>query len=261
MANIRLIFGDTVPLAYVMNHKASCTMLKNFIFRINHDYEFPRSPNIHDSRNAVNQLIVTAGSRQLPGSNMHKLKVKLGLVPPKFAALNERSQQDVFAVYSRLQPKCFSVIRNPLHRFISGFLSKIYENTAPDHAGLRDRLTCFHGVDLSRNKQPKVTILQFLSWLETRNMETFDRHFRPQFFNLGLHAGNRVDTVLKYENREDMLDFMAGFLPREELMSFMTVRFNGTQRFSKDDFISDELVSRIKKLYRVDYENLYPELL
>ncbi len=89
-------------------------------------------------------------------------------------------------------------MRDPLQRFLSGFVSKIFSRYDANYAELRDLLTSVHGVDPSPDADQAKSCLAFARVLGAQiDVNAIDRHFRPQHLNLASDGRFQVNTVLR----------------------------------------------------------------
>ena len=84
-------------------------------------------------------------------------------------------------------------MRDPLQRFISAFVSKLVSRADENYHQFRDLVTSLHGVDLSPDANLAHSCLVFARLIGAqRDVKQIDRHFRPQYLNLGLDGPFRV---------------------------------------------------------------------
>jgi hypothetical protein len=222
-----VFFGLKAPLAYVHNAKGACTSALNFLFHANHGYMYVDPPAIHVSNFAF---------------------VRLGpdFPPDRVKAFNDRA------------PETFSFVRDPLQRFVSAFISKIFSQGDQNYREMRDLVTSVHGIDLSAQANPARSCLAFAKLIAAQaDVKQIDRHFRPQFLNLGCDGRFRVGKILRLEERDAMLAFIANWIGRDKAQWFLEQKFGAAPAFSKRDFISDELVDVVRSTYARDYELFY----
>lgn len=222
-----VFFGLKAPLAYVHNAKAACTSALNFLFYASHGYLYVDPVAIHASNFAF---------------------VRLGpdFPPERVEAFNDR------------KPETFSFVRDPLQRFISAFISKIFSHGDQNYRELRDLVTSVHGVDLSAQADPARSCLAFAKLIAAQtDVKQVDRHFRPQYLNLGYDGPFRVDTLLHLEDQEAVPAFVSRWIGREKAQWFLAQKFGAVPEFSKDAFISDELIDVVRNTYARDYELFY----
>jgi len=222
-----IFFGREKPLAYVHNAKAACTLALNFLFFADHGYAYFDPAQIHGSRFALNRL------------------------GPEFAADRVRAFND-------LAPETFSFVRDPLDRFVSGFISKIFSRDDAQYIELRDLLTSVHGVDLSADADPARSCLAFATVIAAqRDAKAIDRHFRPQYLNLGLDGGFRVDTILRLEDGGAVPAFFANWIGLDRAQCLAAQKLGATPGYPKDRFMSAELTELVRAIYARDYELFY----
>jgi hypothetical protein len=224
-------FGHAKPLAYVLNPKVASTHAVNFIFYVNHGYRYFNPHIIY--RSAYARAI-------LFGSKLNPATLDL---------------------YLRLAPETFSIVRDPLRRLISGFLSKLFSEDDVGMEPIRDLLTSLHGIDLSPEADPAKSCLAFAEWIAAQeNPQKLDSHFRPQHFNLAIGSRFTVDTILRIEDRDAIVAYYAKWIGEEKAKWFMSLRFNEQSKVKAEDCMSDALAALVRKIYARDYELFYPTL-
>jgi len=222
-----IFFGRQKRLAYVHNAKAACTLALNFLFLSNHNYAYFEAAQIHLSRFAF---------------------IRLG---PEFGP-------DQVKAFNDLAPETFSIVRDPLQRFLSGFISKIFSQHDPKYIELRDLLTSVHGVDLSADADPALSCLAFAKVVEAqKDTKQIERHFRPQYLNLGFDGHFRANTILRLEDQEALLAFFSKWISPEKAQWLLSQQLGATPGYSRNKFISDELIDLVRKIYARDYEMFY----
>jgi sulfotransferase famil protein len=222
-----IIFGSKEPLSYILNPKAACTLALHFLFFANHNYRYFDVARIHFSTLALHRLV----SPELdPGA----LKTFFGL-----------------------SPESFSIVRDPLRRFISSFHEKVLMGGDPGYANFRDLLTSVHGIDLSPEANPAQSCLVFARWLASvKDLRSFDAHFRPQYLNLSIGGGFDIGTILQLEDKTSLFAFFAKWIGDEKAKWFLSLRFN-VQTYGVDDFVTKELKDLVREIYAEDYKLFY----
>ena len=226
-----ILFGPNKPLAYVLNPKAACTLALHFVFFVNHDYRYFDEGLIHTSPTAFLRL--------------------------KGPELDAR----VLNAFYRLAPETFSIVRDPLQRFISGFLSKVLSNDDHAYVPFRDMLTSLHGIDLSPEADAARSCLAFAKWIVSHdNQKLLDPHFRPQHFNLAVGSRFRVSTILRLEDRAAVLSYFSRWIGAEKAKWFLSFRFNEHKKYKGykgSAIVTDELKVLARRIYAKDYELFY----
>lgn len=223
-----IFFGHRKPLAYVLNPKVASTISQNFIFYVNHGYRYFDPYRLWDSRFAT-----------------------LGMEGTEIRA-------DVLRLYFELGPELFSIVRDPLRRFISAFLSKVFTDEDRTYHEFRDALTSMAGIDLSPEADPAESCLAFAHWVASQESpQELDRHFRPQYLNLAIGSRFSIDTILHLEDQDALHAHFAKWVGEEKARWFLSLRFNKHTRFKASDCMSDELTNLVRKIYAKDYELFY----
>jgi Sulfotransferase family len=226
-----IYFGRNRALSYVLNPKAACTLALHFLFYANNNYRYFDVSHIHFSTVALQRLAAPE--------------------------LDPRALRNFF----HISPESFSIVRDPLRRFVSSFSEKILVGGDPGFLAFRDVLTSVHGVDLSPEADPAKSCLAFAKWVASRaDQESMDPHFRPQHLNLAIGGGFAIGTILRLEDRDSLLAFFSKWIGPEKAQWFLTLRFN-VQKYSIDDFVSDELKDVLRGIYAQDYKLFYQDAL
>lgn len=225
-----VLFGRSLPLAYVLNPKAACTLAMNFVFFANHGYRYFDPIQIHYARAAL-----------------------LRIDGPK-------TDTRILDAFHLLAPESFSVVRDPLDRFVSGFLSKVFSEDDPVYRPYRDILTSLHDIDLSPEADPKRSCLAFARWLASQSdLGAIDPHFRAQWLNLRMQSAYKVGTILRLEDRPALLAYFSKWIGADKARWFLSLRLNEHRVYAKDDVISDELTALVREIYAEDYRLFYSE--
>ncbi len=236
-----IFFGHHKPFAYVLNPRVGSTSTLNFIFYVNHGYRYLDPYKIYHAPTAVLRL--------------------------DGAELNPQ----VLNLYLQLKPETFSIVRDPLKRFVSGFVSKVFLDLDPHFYEFRDRLTSLHGIDLSPEADPAKSCLAFAKWIDAQeDPSQIDSHFRPQYLNLAIGSRFKIDTIIRMEDQDALLAYYAKWAGEEKAKWFLDFRFNEQTKlwsfdprysertqFKADDFMSDELAALVRKMFAKDYELFY----
>jgi len=222
-----ILFGKNKPLSYVLNPKAACTLALHFLFFANHNYRYFDIAQIHFSNVALLRL--------------------------QGAELDPR----VLNTYYKLSPESFSIVRDPLSRFVSSFYQKVFVGGDPGYMNFRDTLTSVFGIDLSPEANPAQSCLAFAKWIASiENQNLIDMHFRPQHLNLAVGGRFTVDTILRLEDRDAISAFFSKWIGAEKAKWFLSLEFN-VQKYAIDDFVTDALKNLIHRIYAQDYKLFY----
>lgn len=225
-----VLFGRSLPLAYVLNPKAACTLAMNFVFFANQGYRYFDAIHIHYARAAL-----------------------LRIDGPK-------TDPRIVDAFHRLAPESFSIVRDPLTRFVSGFLSKVFSEDDPVYRPYRDILTSLHDIDLSPEADPKRSCLAFARWLAAQSdVRAIDPHFRPQWVNLCVQGAYKVGTVLRLEDRPSLHAYFSRWIGADKAEWFLSLRFNEHRTRTKDEVISDEVKALVREIYAEDYRLFYSD--
>lgn len=224
-----IFFGHQKPVAYVLNPKVASTISQNFIFYVNHGYRYFDPYQLWHSPIGVLGL----GDTEMRPDTLH--------------------------FFLRLKPELYSIVRDPLRRFISAFLSKIFTDEDTTYLPYRDELTSLHGIDLSPEADPAQSCLAFAKWIAAQEKPiNLDPHFRPQYLNLGVGSRFSVDTILHLEDPDALHAFHAKWTGEEKAKWFLSLRFNAHTKYKAEDCMSDELKVLVRQIFARDYELFYP---
>jgi hypothetical protein len=222
-----IFFGPHRPLSYVLNPKAACTLALHFLYYVNHNYRYFDLARIHFSTIALHRL------------QGMELDARL---------LN---------TFYRLSPERFSMVRDPLRRFVSVFRDKIFVGVDSAYIEFRDVLTSNHGIDLSPEADPAQSCLAFARWLGgIKDQKSIDPHFRPQHLNLAIGSRFTLDTILRLEDRDAVLAFFSKWIGSEKAAWFLSLNLN-VQTYDGSVFVSDELKQVVREIYADDYRFFY----
>lgn len=199
------------------------------MFFANHNYRYLNDWQIHSSQIALHRL---KGPEIDPGT---------------------------LKTFLRLSPESFSIVRDPLKRFVSGFSNKILIGDDPVFVPYRDMITSIHGIDLSPEANPAESCLAFAKLIASHDDQSLiEAHFRPQHLNLAVGSRFTVDTILRLEDREALLAFFSKWIGAEKAKWFLTLQFNVQKyKYAPHEMITDELKELVRKIYAQDYALFY----
>jgi len=173
----------------------------------------------------------------------------------------------------------FAVVRNPYDRLVSAFVDKFCKEDLKTR-WVQKILQEIDSTDAHGNLQ--ISFAQFVTYLESQNNDTVNAHWRRQAFILN---GVKLDKVIDlkeikaelsklekqfsmktdvdfsirrqanvYDGRKQQSQSFVGDLPNSELIR----QYNATHTFpQKSLFYNDELKTKVKNIYKDDFE-LYP---
>jgi hypothetical protein len=98
---------------------------------------------------------------------------------------------------------CFTVVRNPFLRILSGYLHKIVNKGI---VNLWGRFASEHGLD--PDSENRISFIDFLRIVDTDCDETLDVHFKPQYLNL-MMPFSRPHFIGRLEKLDEVKDFLA----------------------------------------------------
>ena len=223
--------GNNTPLAYVQSAKSGCTLAKHILFYLNHGYYYSGYPSIHESTYSF-------------WSIMH---------PPT------GHHQGALEKFNQLDAKLFTFVRDPIERFLSSFMDKIWRTSGSDMNWLRDSVTCNHGVNLSSSADLEESCLQFVRYMmEDISPLNIDHHFRPQFLNLSQDVNFPIDAILRIEDQNSCIAFLSEYVDREKAIELLSKKINASGRDPNlGKLLSPKLIGQLEEYYKDDFSAFY----
>lgn len=222
----KLITTRRYPIYYLGITKCGSTFLKNLFYALDHDAPHPDGETIHD----------------YPLDLIRAVDTPLWMI--------------------RRSPYAFTVLREPVDRFLSFYFDKIYGTGAQNFAELRLKLVEDIGLDLTPRLSAEGHIancMALLDWLE-RNLaqdtdEPINPHWRPQM--------TRIDTVERMKIGIFTLDGLDWQMPLHfakiipnlsQTMDMVKSRNPAQYPVDKALMKTDDLVARVRSIYPRDAE-------
>ncbi|CAI5439894.1 unnamed protein product [Caenorhabditis angaria] len=146
----------------------------------------------------------------------------------------------------------FTVVRDPVERFVSGFVDKcLREKTWQKHhhrcGGCQTNLTCFIHVMYSR--------MSNFAHRQTRNVYFDDSHFFPQSWRCEFSQNIARYTILRLDSRrffDDILDFLAANGVDDKSMEYINTSLQQkTAHSTRDSVERDEIVQILRNNSRL----------
>jgi Sulfotransferase family len=220
----RLFTTGRYPIYYLFISKCGCTFIKNLLYAIDHGAQ-------HSAGNAIH-----AHDRDL-------VHARAG---------------DEAAI--RQSPYAFTVLRDPVDRFVSFYFDKVYSGDHKNLPALRARLVERHGLDLSpglpaEGHRENVRIL--LRWVESalnaRHKESGHRHWKRQSTLLHRARTYRLE-MLTLDGLDRQLPALLSPLIADikPLMDSVTARNAAAKPVSKADVLDSDLQNAIDAVYAND---------
>ena len=130
----------------------------------------------------------------------------------------------------------FGFVREPIDRFLSCWKDKVLNQN-------------FYKFDSDTHEKMK-NLENFISWVETLEIETAEEHLRAQCRLIDL---DNIDFLGRMENFDNDLQEMA---KKIGMLIKQSHRKNTSGKRPVE--VSEEQKDRIRKIYQLDYELLYP---
>ncbi len=214
-----LLLSDDAKLAFVKNSKAGCTSVAHLIHQYSKGHEF--SGNIHKDAGAIRQGLLYW-------------------------------EENLRLVQTR-EPYLFSFVRHPEKRVISAFLNFFIDQTNPGrkrHYKALNASGFVEGGNIERNFD---VFLDYIQASVDKDIYHTDRHWRPQYINLGMPALS-YHHIGKLENFADELAYIfseAGIEAFDFEALNLKTRNKTTPRNLK---VSAAQRDKIFQLYRKDFD-------
>lgn len=217
---------DRFPIFYLQITKCGCTFLRNLLYFLDHDVQHPDAARIHSHDDEF---------------------VKAALVP---------------LWIMRKSPYVFTVIRNPVDRFLSLYFDKIANLSNPFDRGLRERVIENAGLVISEDTDlagHQDNCLRTLHWLE-RNLsgETSGKanaHWRRQSARIKRAAG--IDLrYLTLDGLSWQLPIILSPIIRDiaDRMAAISSRNQSPKPYSRVEILTPEIEQSVQHIYRQDAE-------
>jgi hypothetical protein len=213
-----LLLSDDAKLAFVKNSKAGCTSVAHLIHQYSKGYEY--SGNIHkDSKELQQGLLFWKENLQI---------------------IQTRS------------PYLFSFVRHPEKRIVSAFLNFFIDRTNPTG---KKHFVAMNAFGFRQDEDIQQNFGVFLNYIQAsvdRDIHQTDRHWRPQYINLGI-PNFQYDHIGKLENFEAEIEFIfrAAGIVDFNLGTLDTRARNSTQPNHLQ--VSVEHKKQIAAIYHEDY--------
>ena len=212
------------PIYYLAITKCASTYLKNVLYTLDHDKVHPDPSRIHDYRDMLERADRT----------------------PRWMI--------------RRSPYAFTVIRNPVDRFVSFYFDKIHGDGPQNFKDLRQELSKSIGLSLDKlldasGHQANCHLL--LDWITLNLAHETDHpvnpHWRPQTARIR-KIQHVKPTFLTVEGLNDGLKRLLGpIVPNlDEVMEMVKSRNKTTYPVMKTEFLTPSIVDRINTLYAED---------
>lgn len=212
------------PLFYLQITKCGCTFLRNLIYYLDHDALHPDSGRIH----AHNDDFVGA----------HRI--------PRW--------------YLKRSPYLFTVVRDPIDRFLSLYFDKIGNLDNPHDTGMRKRVSSAAELDLRADldiEGHRENCLKTLAWFKINLAGQTPGKPNPHW----QHQAVRLNHVKGLNPRLLTLDGLSWQLPIllapiipdiQSKMDAVTIRNKSKRLFSRAEFLTPEIKAAVHEIYSED---------
>lgn len=212
------------PIYYMSITKCGSTYLKNLFYALDHDNEHDAANNIHDH---ADDLIRATG---LPFWMIRRSKY------------------------------AFTVVRDPVSRFVSLYFDKIYGDGPQNFPELRQEIAGEAGLNLSRGlnaEEHRENCHRFLAWLGKNLAGDTDAainpHWRPQSRRIATVADFRISFLTLDGLDWQLPAFLGPVVPDiAEKMARVRTRNKAAYPVASTQVLDDGLRDRIRALYAED---------
>lgn len=221
----RLLSCRDLPIRYLFIPKCGCTFVKNLIWRLDHGVSYDNPKRIHD-------------------------------------VMDDFARASAFGLDEdaiRAEDHAFTILRNPVDRFLSLYFDKVVGEGWKKYVPLRATLQK-HGLDVeaATPEAHRRNCAIMIEWIEEnlngQNELQREAHWTPQFWRGELMRAFdlKLLTLTNLDQRMEML--LADLVPDIATIMAELERYATNARDQKDSVLDNVLRGRINKVYRRDRE-------
>ncbi len=221
----RVLFTTSrYPLFYMAITKCGCTFMKNLLWSMEHGRPHPDPDSIHQHEDEIPRAL----------------------------------SQTVAEI--RDSPHAFTILRDPVDRFLSFYFDKIWGDGPQTFGHIRSMLAEEEGVDLSRDLDAaghRANCLALIGWLDRNLRGETDRrsnpHWRPQASRL--HYARQLSlTRLTLDGLDWQLPLLLEPLVPDiaERMAAVGARNASYRPVARADVVDDALKAEVDRVYAAD---------
>jgi len=211
------------PIFYLQITKCGCTYLRNLLYYLDHDTLHSDAARIHAHDGDF---------------------LKADLIPRRVV---------------QGAPGLFTVIRNPVDRFLSLYFDKIADQKNQFDVGMRRRVSEGAGLDFSRDDLAthRKNCLKTLAWFgQTLVKNPADRpnpHWQRQSVRLSRIKGLGARILTLDGLSEQLAQTLGPVVPDfARKAAAVNVRNTSEKRFSKDEIMTPEIETAVREIYEED---------
>ncbi|GFE63941.1 sulfotransferase family 2 domain-containing protein [Litoreibacter roseus] len=220
----RLFTSRAYPIHYLVIPKCGCTFVKNLLWSLEHEKPYPDPKRIHDED----------------------------------AGFLRASALDLTPAQIEMRPHAFTVIRNPVDRFLSLYFDKVIGPGHQNFVNLRGVLADDHDLDLTADSPDahRRNCHILIKWLEDNlnvpgKLEN-DAHWTPQHYRGNLMKTFNLKLLLLNDLNRHLTVLLQDILPdiAERLSALERNKSGGDAR--KRDVLDAPLRKKINVVYARD---------
>jgi hypothetical protein len=221
----RLLSCRALPIRYLFIPKCGCTFVKNLIWRLDHGQAYHDPKRIHD--------------------------VMEGFARASAFGLDEAA--------IRAEEHAFTILRNPVDRFLSLYFDKVVGSGWEKYVPLRAVLMR-HGLnpEAQTPEEHRRNVMIMIDWIEVNlageNELPREAHWTPQWYRSDVMRGFDL-KLLTLTNLDQRLAFLLGDLvPGIGGIMAEMERYATNSKERKDQVLDQKAKARINHVYRRDRE-------